>query len=57
MAGTEAQAFEKCIAHLLAEKWERHYSELCGFVLGRMTLSVVRGNTLLPRGSRMGKAA
>ena len=57
MAGREAQAFEKRIAHLLAEKWERHYSELRGFVRGRMALSVVRSNSLLLRGTRMGKAA
>ena len=41
MAGREAQAFEKRIAHLLAEKWERHYSKLRGFVRDRMALSVV----------------
>ena len=57
MAGREAQAFEKRIAHLLAEKWEHHYSELRGFVRGRMALSVVHSNSLLLRGSRMGKAA
>ena len=57
MTGKEAQAFKKRIAHLLAEKWERHYSELRGFVRGRMALSVVRSNSLLLRGSRMGKAA
>ena len=57
MAGREAQAFEKRIAHLLAEKWERHYSVLRGFVRGRMALAVVRSNTLLLRGSRMRKSA
>ena len=57
MTGREAQAFEKRIAHLLAKKWERHYSELRGFVRGRMALSVVRSNSLLLRGTRMGKAA
>ena len=57
IAGREAQAFEKRVAHLLADKWERHYSELRGFVRGRMALSVVRSNSLLLRGSRMGKAA
>ena len=56
IAGREAQTFEKRIAHLLAEKWERHYSKLHGFVRGRMALSVVRSNSLLPRGSWMGKA-
>ena len=57
MAGREAQAFKKRIAHLLAENRERHYSELRGFVRGRMALSVVRSNSLLLHGSRMGKAA
>ena len=56
MAGREAQAFEKRIAHLLAEKWERHYSELRGFVRSRMALSVVRSISLLLRGTWMGKA-
>ena len=57
MAGREAQSFEKRITHILTEKWERHYSELRGFVRGRMSLSVVRSNSLLLRGTRMGKAA
>ena len=56
MAGREAQTFEKRTAHLLGEKWERHYSELCGFVRGRMALYVVRSNSLLMRGTQMGKA-
>ena len=34
MAGREVQAVKKRIAHLLAEKWERHYSELRGFARG-----------------------
>ena len=57
MAGREAQTFEKRVAHLFAEKWERHYSKLRGFVRGRMALFVARRNSLLLRGSRMGKAA
>ena len=57
MAGRKTQAFEKRIAHLLVGKWERHYSELRGFVQGRMALSMVRSNSLLLCGSRMGKAA
>ena len=57
MAGREVQAVKKRIAHLLAEKWERHYSELRGFARGRMTLSVFRSNSLLLCGTRMGKAA
>ena len=57
MAGREAQAFEKRITHLLAEKWECHYSEPRRFVRGRMALFMVRSNSLLLRRSmRMGKA-
>ena len=41
----------------MAEKCERHYSELRGFVRGRMALSVVSNNSLLLRGTRMRKAA
>ena len=39
------------------ENWERHYSELHGFVRGRIALSVVRSNSFLLRSLRMGKAA
>ena len=55
--GGKRRRLKKSIAHLLAEKWDRHYSELRGFVRGRMALSVVRSNSLLLRGTRMGKAA
>ena len=57
MAAKEARAFKKRIASLLATKWDRHYSELCGIVRARMSLAVVRNNTLLLRGTRMGKSA
>ena len=57
MAGREAQTFKKRIAHFLVEKWERHYIKLRGLMQGRMTLSVVRSNSLLLRGPQMGKAA
>ena len=57
VTGREAQAFEKRIAHLLAEKWDPNYIELRGFVRGRMALSVVHSNSLLLRGTRMGKTA
>ena len=57
MAAKEARAFEKRIASLLATKWDRRYSELCGIVRARMSLAVVRNNTLLLRGTRMGKSA
>ena len=52
MACKEAKAFEKRVASLLASKWDRQYSEMVGFVRGRMALSVIRANTMLLRGSR-----
>lgn len=53
MACKEAKAFEKRIASLLASKMDRRYSEMVGFVRARMSLAVVRSNTLLLRGSRV----
>ena len=48
----EARAFERRIASLLASKWERPYSEMCGFVRTRISVAIVRSNTLLLRGAR-----
>ena len=48
----EAKAFERRIASLLASKWERPYSEMCGFVRTRISVAIVRSNTLLLRGAR-----
>ena len=52
MAGKEARAFEKRVASLLATKWERPYREMVGYVRGRMSLAVVRSNTMVLRGAR-----
>ncbi len=52
MPGKEARATEKRIASLLATKWDRQYSEMAAFVRTRMSLAVVRANTLLLRGDR-----
>ena len=57
MACAEAKAFERRLASLLAKKHDRRYSEMCGFVKARMSLAVVRSNTLLLRGGRAGRAA
>ena len=51
MAYKETLAFEKRVASLLAEKWERHYSEMIGFVTGRMSLKIIRSNTRLLSGA------
>ena len=56
MACKEALAFKKRVASLLASKWNRPYSEMVGFVRGRMSLAVIRSNTMLLRGARAGRA-
>jgi hypothetical protein len=56
MACREAKAFEKRVASLLASKHDRPYSEMVGYVKGRMSIAVVRANTMMLRGSRTGGA-
>ena len=56
MACKEAKAFEKRVASLLASKWDRRYSEMVGFVRGRMSLAIIRSNTMLLRGAQAGRA-
>ena len=53
VAGREARAAERRVALFLSEKWNRQYSEMAGYVRARMSLSVVRANSLLIRGSRV----
>ena len=52
IAGKEAKSFERRIASLLAVKWDCLYSEMVGYVRGRMGLAIIRHNTTLLRGSR-----
>ena len=52
LACKEARAFEKQVASLLATKWNRSYSEMAGFVKSRMSLAIIRSNTMLLCGSR-----
>ena len=48
--GAEALAAHKRLAALLSYKLNQEYSEICGFVWARMSLAVVRSNSLLLRG-------
>src|SRR5210317_239205 len=58
MGCKEARAFERRVAALLAAKWDRPYSEMVSFVRTRMSVAIVRSNTLLLRGARTnGRAA
>ena len=45
--GAEALAAQKRSATLLSYKLKREYSEMCGFVRERMSLAIVRSNSLL----------
>ena len=45
----EALAAEKVLALLLSYKLKREYLEMCGFLRDRMSLAIVRSNSLLLR--------
>ena len=53
MACKEARSFEKRIVSLLADKWERAYSEMVGYVRGQMAMSILRSNNVCLRGARV----
>ena len=48
--GAEIMAAKKRLSALLSYKLKRKYSEMCGFVEARMSLAIVRSNSLLLRG-------
>ena len=48
----EAVAAQRRLASLLSNKLKQEYSEMCGFVRDRVSLAVLRSNTLLLRGAR-----
>ena len=45
--GVETLAAQKRLAALLSYKLKREYSEMCGFVRVRMSLAIMRSNSLL----------
>ena len=45
----EALAAQKRLAALLSYKLKQEYSEMCGFVQARMSLAIVRSNSMLLR--------
>ena len=52
LRGTEADAASKRISMLLSKKWKKQYSEVCGYVRSRMSISLVRATSLCLRGVR-----
>ena len=53
LLGKEAKILLKKLSLRLAEKWEKPYSEVCGFVNARMSIAIVRATHLCLRGSRI----
>ncbi|KAL7474491.1 hypothetical protein ACHAW6_000464, partial [Cyclotella cf. meneghiniana] len=49
MASKDTRTAKQCIAWLLAKKWSHTYSDMTRFIHRRMSLAVVRSNTLLLR--------
>ena len=50
--GAEDLSAQKRLVVLLSYKLKREYSKKCGFVWARMSLAIVRSNSLILRGSR-----
>jgi hypothetical protein len=57
MAGPATRAAERRMASRLAWKWKREYSKMVGYVRTRMSLAVIRSNTLMWQGSRTRRKA
>jgi hypothetical protein len=53
LLGKEAKTLLKKILVLLAEKWEKLYLEVCGYVNARMSIAIVRATHLCLPGSRV----
>ena len=52
LQGEETKAACCKLSRLLASKWKRDYSEVCGFVRSRLSLALVRATSLCLRGAR-----
>jgi hypothetical protein len=53
LKGKEAKTMLKRISALLAKKWDKPYSVVCGYVNSRMSIAIVRASHLCLRGSRV----
>ncbi len=53
LLGKESRTLLKKLSALLAEKWEKPYSEICGYVNARMSIAMVRATHFCLRGSRI----
>jgi hypothetical protein len=53
LLGKESRTLLKKLSALLAEKWEKPYSKICGYVNARMSIAMVRATHLCLRDSRI----
>jgi hypothetical protein len=55
LLGREAKTFSKRLAasSQLSSKWQPSYSEVCGYVNARLSITIVRATHLYLRGSRI----
>ena len=53
LLGKEAKTLLRQLSSRLAEKYEKAYSQVCGFVMARMSIAIVRATHLCLRGSRI----
>ena len=53
MLGCEASTFAKRLSAKLVEKWQKPYSQVCGYVNVQLSISIVRATHLCLRGSRV----
>jgi hypothetical protein len=53
LLGREASTFAKRLAQKLAIKWQRSYSQVCGYVNARLSIAIIRATHLCLRGSRI----
>ena len=52
MSGKETRAAERRLANLMANKLQRPYSQMAFYVRSRMSMAVIRCNTIMLRNSR-----
>ena len=53
LRGKEAKLLLKNLSAWLAEKWEKPFSEVCGYVNARMSIAIVKAVHLCLHGSRI----
>jgi hypothetical protein len=49
LIGKESKILLKKLSALLSEKWEKPYSEVCGFIIARMSIAIIRATHLCLR--------